>query len=137
MFNRLYTDGRASVLIPVPDPAMHEYVNNSGVLRKPEVKTFAESRGINTTYELPGSTRKGYCSHFQTLQYPEDLEALLRKIDQIARTAVEESGTNMLYLVLGYLLGAELDDEVELSIPGMKTKVLKISDIRKQKGEDS
>jgi Protein of unknown function (DUF4011)/REase_MTES_1575/AAA domain/Transcription elongation factor, GreA/GreB, C-term len=103
IFSRVFDDGRGCVLIAVPEPAIHEYEGNNGSPRKPDVKAFAESRGINTDYELPLRAGQGNCSHLQTLHYADDLEGLLRKIDQIARTAVEESGINMLYLVLGYL----------------------------------
>jgi hypothetical protein len=41
--------------------------------------------------------------YIQTLHYPESLAALLRKLQSDARTAIEESGVNMLYLVFGFL----------------------------------
>ena len=40
---------------------------------------------------------------FQTLHYPDELDARLRKIRAAGRTAIEESGANMLYLAFGFL----------------------------------
>jgi hypothetical protein len=44
------------------------------------------------------------------LHYHEQLDTLSRKIASAARTAIEESGANMLYLVFGFLEWYESDD---------------------------
>ena len=87
--------------VPEPDPDSYEE-------KKPEVKDHAASLGINTNYELPPSHPNLPRPHhgalnLQTLFYPEDLEKILRKIAREAKTAIEETGTNMLYLVFGFL----------------------------------
>lgn len=45
--------------------------------------------------------------HIQTLLYPKDLEASLRAVSSAARTAIEESGVNMLYVAFGFLEWSE------------------------------
>src|SRR5690606_8686326 len=41
--------------------------------------------------------------YIQTLLYPKELEKRARKLRSDARTAIEESGVNMLYLAFGFL----------------------------------
>ncbi len=93
----------------MPDPPIVNYEIEGETRRKPDVKRYAESLGINTSYELP-NTSPGQAAEIQTLYYPEDLERILRKINQAARTAIEESGTNMLFLVFGFLEWYESDE---------------------------
>ncbi|MBK8646795.1 MAG: DUF4011 domain-containing protein [Gemmatimonadetes bacterium] len=42
--------------------------------------------------------------------YPDDLEVILRKISGAARLAIEETGSNMLYLIFGFLEWYETED---------------------------
>lgn len=75
----------------------------------PTAKDHAQSLGINTDFELPSPSSSDVTAprytdrEIQTLHYPEDLESVLRSIGSAARLAVEETGTNMLYLVAGFL----------------------------------
>lgn len=56
--------------------------------------------------------------YLQTLHYPSDLEKILKKIDLSARSILEETGTNMLYVILGVLEWTESDNsEVKLKSP--------------------
>jgi len=103
LFNRLYVEGKPTPIVPVPDPERKDYEEEDGIFRKPDVKKHAESLGIDTDYELKVNTGTEYGNRIQALLYPEDLESILRKIEHTSRTTIEESGTNMLYLVFGYL----------------------------------
>lgn len=47
--------------------------------------------------------------YLQTLHYPSDLEKILKKIDLSARQVIEETGANMLYMILGVLEWKEAD----------------------------
>jgi len=77
--------------------------------RKPTVKEYAQKIGISTDYDLPSSYEKKdiplkyHDKCIQTLHYPGELESILRRIQSISRTAIEESGTNMLHLAFGFL----------------------------------
>lgn len=113
-------NGKAFNFIPVPDPTEQELLAE-GYLRKdpdeglveikpyPSAEQWAKYHGFNTNYELPDPltslTREEKHSDLdiQTLMYSRELEARLRAIRGKAETAVEESGTNILYLVLGFL----------------------------------
>lgn len=83
----------------------------------PTATTYAAEIGIPTSYDLPqpsaGAAYGVLAEHadkfIQTLHYARDLEKLLRNLTNTARTAIEETGTNMLYLVLGFLEWYEAD----------------------------
>lgn len=88
-----------------------------GEYKYPSARETAEKLGIATSFELPlsSSTEEpadGRHSDraIQTLHYPEELEAILRSISSAARLAIEETGTNMLFLVSGFLEWFESDD---------------------------
>jgi hypothetical protein len=85
---------------PVPEP------NAPGP--KPKVVDYARQIGLPTSVDLlePASlpvVRGSRARKVQTLHYPNDLEAILRRISYTARTAIEESGTKMLHLIFGFL----------------------------------
>jgi len=70
----------------------------------------AKKLGFNIDNELPdvdltkNSVDKKYVDDYlQTLHYPTDLEKILKKIELSARSVIQETGTNMLYLILGIL----------------------------------
>ena len=82
-----------------PDPESYEG-------RRPEAKLYAACLGISTAFEfLPNPEgANGHRLHgIQTLLYPADLERQLRKIASEAKTAIEETGSNMLFLIFGFL----------------------------------
>lgn len=80
-----------------------------GELKRPDAVSWAKHLGIATDYDLPVETdshlrpdRHGD-RKIQTLHYPDELDARLRKIRAAGRSAIEESGANMLYLAFGFL----------------------------------
>ena len=81
------------------------------------MQAVAQALGINTAYEVPpdqgqSAAREGKHTddRLQTLLFPADLEARLRKLRRKARTALEESGENFLYLALGFLEWFDAND---------------------------
>jgi hypothetical protein len=81
---------------------------------RPKVVDHARQIGLPVSVDLParGSlrvVRGGRAGKVQTLHYSKDLEAILRRISYIARTAIEESGTKMLHLIFGFLEWFESD----------------------------
>jgi transcription elongation GreA/GreB family factor len=108
VFDRLYTDGKTIPFkyVPEPDPATYEG-------KRPEARLHAERLRISTSFEFPPNPAgsDGHRLHgLQTLLYPADLERQLRKIATEAKTAIEETGTNMLFLVFGFLEFYDSDD---------------------------
>jgi len=106
-FDRLL-DGKAVTLAPVPRPKV--------VPGQPKIEVLEQARalGIATSFDLPDATpeispgRRGY--QLQTLLFPEDLERFARKAGSNARTVIEETGSNMLFLVFGFLEWYETDE---------------------------
>jgi superfamily I DNA and/or RNA helicase/very-short-patch-repair endonuclease len=114
LYRRLI-DGDEMTFRPVPRPKRSEYPDQLE-LRNVDVRAYAERLGINTSYELPQRPENGDAprnhtdKEIQTLHFPERLEAILGKINSSARLAIEETGTNMLYLVFGFLEWYDTDD---------------------------
>ena len=100
VFERL-EDGKTVPLAYVPDPPPQSYENG----KKPEARFYARECGIGTSIDIRPAADKAHkrMAGLQVLQYPADLERLARKISSEARTVVEETGTNMLYLMFGFL----------------------------------
>lgn len=111
VFEHLYVGGKPLTLQYVPLPSA------SGST-PPEAKTHAATLGLAVSFELPAppaataSTPKdnGKATALQTLLYPAELERQLRQLAAQAKTAIEETGTNMLFLVLGFLEYYDSDD---------------------------
>lgn len=101
VFERLYIDGRGVPFKYVPEPSPDTYEG-----KRAEAKLHAARVGISTSFEFapnPAGSNGRRRHGIQTLLYPADLERQLRKIASEAKTAVEETGTNMLFLVFGFL----------------------------------
>jgi hypothetical protein len=102
VFARLRDNERLAFL-PVPEPEPSEESED------PTAKDYAEALGWDTSFDL-GDTEGKIVQPLRVLLYPEQLDTVVRKIATAARTAIEESGTNMLYLVFGFLEWYESDD---------------------------
>lgn len=110
---RLTSDSINKVTIAaLPEPNHTEWVKRNGRLVKPEPKDHAVAVGLSTSVELersvlktPSLARAGSSSNtqLQTLFFAEDLGLSCRKLERESRLAIEETGANMLYLVLGFL----------------------------------
>ena len=104
--------------IPVDEPLREELIEHGYIVideegqevkvkADPSAKEWAKVKGFNTSYELPQSIKSKDSKHndtnIQSLLYPRELEAQLRKIRTKANTAIEETGANILYLAFGFL----------------------------------
>ncbi len=127
LFERLL-DGKGILIKPVPEPDPFSY--EAG--KKPEARQYAERLRLSTAYEFsePRSISTAYrrTPTLQTLLYPAELDKFLRKISYEARTVIEETGTNMLYLIFGFLEFYDVDESEHphvaplLSIPVSLTR---------------
>jgi hypothetical protein len=106
---RLTADTTAKVAItPVSEPDRRDWETVNGRLVKPGAKEQAVRIGIDPSYELP-PPRGGQLSaassgsQARTLFYAEELGKHGRKLERDAKLAMEETGANMLYLVMGFL----------------------------------
>lgn len=101
LFERL-EDGKSVSLAYVPDPPPSRYEGG----KKPEARAYAREQGIGISVDIAPSTAPAAYKRLpglQVLYYPADLERLVRKMSSEARTVIEETGTNMLYLMFGFL----------------------------------
>jgi len=105
IFRRL-TEGEKLVFLPVPEP-------DSNVGQKPSAADHARSIGWPTSFDLDDAAEDSDDTTLPVLHYVEQLETLTRKIGSAAKTAIEESGANMLYLILGFLEWYESEDSEE------------------------
>lgn len=92
---------------PRPDQVVRATETRSS--SRPDAAVWARHLGINVNYDLPvetdASERADHHADkkIQTLHFPDELDARLRKIRAAGRTAIEESGANMLYMAFGFL----------------------------------
>lgn len=112
--------------LPVPEPSQEELINagylaydeETGELRKikpePSAEQWAKHCGLDTNYEVPVNPEVEDERHadtaIQTLLFPYELEARLKKLLQVSETAIEEMGANILYIAFGFLRWFESSD---------------------------
>lgn len=72
-----------------------------------KAKAVATSLGLDPSFDLPASgesaTRRHTDRVLQSLALPEELESILRKIHQKARTEIQEKGANVLHFLFGFI----------------------------------
>ncbi len=101
-------------LHPVPEPRRSEFVEKLGRMVRPDVRDHAWAQGISTTYELVDHPRgERDIQGVRALLYPDELERQCRKMATAAKTAIEETGANMLFLLLGFLEFPEAPNAVK------------------------
>lgn len=110
VFRRL--NGNASVLVPVnpvPEPQRHLWVRTTdGRLLRPAAKEHAKSLDIDTSYEL--SDDQGADHGVRALYYADELARHCRKLGREAKSAIEETGSNILFMVFGFLEFPDTDE---------------------------
>jgi len=110
--------GKIFTFIPVPEPTEQELIergylawDDEGELKElkpfPSAERWAQYLGLHTQYELPISATDDSSKHndlnIQTLMYATELETRLRSIRGKSESALDESGSNVLYVVLGFI----------------------------------
>ena len=114
--------------LPIPEPTEKELIQ-TGYLsynaqtkqiqrlsQEPTASEWASHLGFKTSYELP-QLRRDYIDNkhkdkaIQTLLYPNELENRLKGLHQLAGSAIQEMGANILYLAFGFLEWFEPDDK--------------------------
>ncbi len=90
-------------VLGLPEPARRDWVDRNGRLQRPEPREWAKSVGVSTVYDISETEENSTDSNVRALMYPDDLAKHCRKIEREAILAIEETGANMLFLVLGFL----------------------------------
>ncbi len=90
-------------VLGLPEPSRRDWIELNGRLQRPEPREWAKSAGVSTGYDISVSEEDSNESNVRALMYPDDLAKHCRKIVREATLAIEETGANMLFLVLGFL----------------------------------
>ena len=90
-------------VLGLPEPTKTDWIERNGRLQRPEPRDWAKTEGISTGYDISGAGEDSDESNVRALMYPDDLAKHCRKIEREATLAIEETGANMLFLVLGFL----------------------------------
>lgn len=90
-------------VLGLPEPTRADWIERNGRLQRPEPRDWAKLAGISTAYDLSDEGDGLDESDVRALMYPDDLAKHCRKIEREANLAIEETGANMLFLVLGFL----------------------------------
>ena len=90
-------------VIGIPEPSQRDWVQRNNRAQRPDPSEWAKSVGISTSYDIVGAGEGSGESHVRALMYSDDLAKHCRKLEREARLAIEETGANMLFLVLGFL----------------------------------
>lgn len=95
---------KASIsILGLPEPLKRDWIEKNGRLQRPEPREWAVKKDIPLSYDITEIEGSEGDSFLRALQYPDDLAKHLRKIEREANLAIEETGANMLFLVLGFL----------------------------------
>lgn len=119
--------GKNMIMQPVPYPNIDEEENSEDIDETSgfvNAKTYAKNIGINIDEEAPlildnsNLDTKHTDDAIQTLHYPDTLEGLLRKRRSEANSAIQETGSNLLYLAIGFLKWKQdINSDKELYAP--------------------
>jgi hypothetical protein len=101
--------GQSLSFLPVPEPKPIDYDRPAdGPPRKPRAEDFA--RRIGFPIQFDETTQAEQAPGLRALFYPGDLERVMRRVASEARTAIEETGSNLLHLIFGFLEYTESED---------------------------
>ncbi len=103
IYNRLVESSAKSTITirGVPEPQPSEWPVRDGRRTRPDAEEWAAILRVPTNYEMSGNGHGE--ATFRALYYPDDLSKHCRKLEREATSAIEETGANMLFLVLGFL----------------------------------
>jgi hypothetical protein len=90
-------------ILGLPDPDEEGLIENNGRKERPDPREWARSQDISTSYDILITKENPNTYNLRALMYQDDLAVHCRKIDREATLAIEETGSNMLFLVLGFL----------------------------------
>lgn len=124
---KLLMSEKAMHIAPVPEPTSKQLVEH-GFLRwddelekfielkkQPDAKQWAGILGIYNSFELPLDTahtddNRHSDLELQSLIFEAELNTCLKKLATDARSAIDETGNNILFLCLGFLEWVEQDE---------------------------
>ena len=101
--------GSKMKFIPIPEPRRLELIDEGYIdidpitkkdvisKKRPTAKEWAKIKGFKTSYQVPDAdaeddSEKHQDKDIQTVMYPFEMEATLKKIHQLAKTSINETG---------------------------------------------
>ena len=99
------TSNRRGVrIIGLPEPARSDFLEKAGRMVRPDPRDWALKQGIPASFDLDPTVRTHLeQGSIRALMYADDLARHCRKLEREASTAIQETGSNMFYLVLAFL----------------------------------
>ncbi len=90
-------------IVGLPEPLKSDVLERDGRMLRPQELDWARSHDISTSYDIAQTLASKRDAGLRAFMYNDDLAKHCRKIAGSATLAIEETGANMLYLVLGFL----------------------------------
>lgn len=131
VFDYMVSQNKPMIFEPLPEPKLndedYEATGPDGkqtkLLKEEIVAKASEQAGIDISKELPGPygngdevAKKHADNKLQTRFFPSELEKRLHKISSTARSLIEESGINQLFIALGFLEWYDSPDSTESNL---------------------
>lgn len=116
VFRLLVLDGKSMEFLPVPEP--EEQKEGQSQLPLSSATCIKEQDAINRSSELPDPSqihRRHQDTRLQTPFTAKLLERRCKKLLQEFRMAIEETGSNLLHLAIGFLEWYEDDNSTEIN----------------------
>jgi transcription elongation GreA/GreB family factor len=105
IYNKLVEGtGRSAInILGLSEPPRKNWIERNGRLQRPDPREWATVDRVPTSYDIVSGTDGIADANVRALMYPDDLAKHCRKIEREAKLAIEETGANMLFIVLGFL----------------------------------
>jgi very-short-patch-repair endonuclease len=101
------TDDDVELELPVAAAPGSTDAKRKRARQEAKAKAVATALGLDPSFDLPArgdtAARRHTDRVLQTLTLPAELESVLRKIHQKARTEIQEKGANVLHLLFGFI----------------------------------
>lgn len=93
--------GRSSInILGLSEPPRKNWIERNGRLQRPDPREWATVDRVPTTFDIAPNEDNATDANVQALMYSDDLAKHCRKIEREAKLAIEETGANMLFIVL-------------------------------------
>lgn len=118
VFRLLVIEGKGMEFLPTPEQQEPKEEAQRPLPYVPQSANSVQQKAISRNNELPDPSQKHkrhQDTRLQTPFTPQLLERRCKKLLQESRTAIEETGSNLLYLAIGFLEWSESDDSTEVN----------------------
>lgn len=103
VYERLVQENKSIRIEALPEPTAADYVTINDISKRPDEAAWAASQHIPHSFDLEITGVQDYPYKTRTLLYEKNLLTRCRNLEREARLAIQETGSNMLFLILGFL----------------------------------